>query len=123
MRIAGIVLLAMVLGACRGSQRRQAAGSLLVSPLFGPVIGAEVIGGRVDDEQIVLLAGGADLVRIDLRGRRADRRHLSIPAGESCWALARLDAGPLWTLKGRRTLARIDREGLVVEEIPLATPH
>jgi hypothetical protein len=121
-RLAGIGLLAMLLGACRTTAVGQAPASIAVSPLFGPVIGAEVIAGRVDDDQVLLLAGGVDLVRVDLRARTFARTHLGIAPGESCWALARAGKA-IWTLKGRHTLARIDRGGQVVEQIPLAAPH
>ena len=124
MRLAGITLLAIVTGACRTAPAGQAPASLAVTPIFGPVMGREVIAGRVvDHEMLLVLAGGTDLVRIELGAHRADRRHLDLDPGDSCWGLARLDAGPVWTLKGRHTLARIDRGGHVVDQIPLATPH
>jgi hypothetical protein len=124
MRFASVALLAMVL-ACRTTAVRQAPASLRVTPLWGPVIGSEVIGGRVEDESAgtLLLVGGIDLIRLDLRARTAERRQLDLAAGESCWSLAKLDAGPLWTLKGRRTLARINREGRVLEQVALTAPH
>lgn len=125
MRIASIALLAIVMGACRTSVVRQAPASLAVRPLWGPVIGTEVIGGRVEDEngRIFLLAGGGDLLTLDLGARTFVRRHLDVPVGASCWSLARLDAGGLWTLKGRHALARIDREGHLLEEIAMPAPH
>ena len=100
MHRAGLLLLAVVLGACRTSPR-QAPASTLLTPIFGPVIGAEVIGGRADgaagnnDDEIVLLAGGVDLVRISLATRRSARVKLRLAAGsggfrEDCWNLAAL---------------------------------
>ena len=123
MRLAGIAVLAIVIGACRTAAVGQAPTTLAVTPLFGPVIGEEVIAGRAEDRGIVLLAGGIDLVRVDLHARLAERRHLAIPPGESCWALARLDSGSIWTLKGRHRLARIGTDGRILEEVALAAPH
>jgi hypothetical protein len=122
LRIAGVGLLAIVVGACKTVAVGQAPASITPISLFGPVIGAEVIGGRADTEDVMLLAGGMDLVRIDVDGRRAERTPLALAPGESCWGLARLSNGALWTLKGRRTLARVDGDGRLVEEVPLAAP-
>ncbi len=122
-RWAGVMMLAVALGACRAESAGQAPALLTVTPLFGPVMGAEVIGGRVGDEVVTLLAGGIDLVRIDVLASRASRVHLGLPAGESCWSLARLSDGSLWTLKGRRTLARVEEDGRIGELLPLATSH
>jgi hypothetical protein len=123
-RCAGLVLLATVLGACKTAVVGQAPTSLAITPLFGPVIGAEVIGGRADTgDVVVLLAGGIDLVRIELSARRSERTHLALAPGESCWGLARLTNGALWTLKGRRTLARLGPDGRIDEQVALASPH
>ena len=70
-----------------------------------------------------MLAGGEAIVRVDLRARVASRSRLSVPPGEACWGLARLEDGSLWTLKGRRSLAQIGAQGRIVREIPLAEPH
>jgi hypothetical protein len=123
MRIAGIAVLAIVAGACRAIPPGQAPATIAVTTRFGPVIGPEVISGRVVDRAILLLAGGFDLVSIDLAARRAERRPLTLAPGEACWGLARLDNGELWTLKGRATLARVERSGRIAAEIPLAAPH
>jgi len=122
-RWAGVITLAVALGACRAESAGQAPALLTVAPLFGPVIGAEVIGGRVGGDVVTLLAGGIDLVRIDVPGSRASRVHLALPPGESCWSLARLSDGSLWTLKGRRTLARVEEDGAIRELLPLAASH
>jgi hypothetical protein len=90
--------------------------------LFGPVIGAEVIAGRADAADVTLLAGGLDLVRIDLATRSFARAHLAVGPGDSCWGLARLSSGALWTMKGRRTLARVEADGTILEETPLTSP-
>jgi len=123
-RAAGPIVLAVLMTACRTTTVRQAPAVAAVTPVFGPVVGVEVIAGRADaGDETLLLAGGIDLVRIDLAARRADRVHLRMDPNESCWQLARLSNGSLWTLKGRRTLARLDTRGAFAEEIPLAVPH
>jgi hypothetical protein len=125
-RRAGITLLAIGLGACQTTTVGQAPASTLApAPLFGPVIGPEVIGGRADDggEVVWLLAGGSALVRVDLAARRSDRTPLALAPGDQCWGLARLRDGSLWTLKGRRGVARIESDGRLAWEIPLAAPH
>ena len=128
MHRAGLLVLAVVLGACRVSSR-QAPASASLTPMFGPVIGAEVIGGRADaNDEIVLLAGGVDLVRINLAARRSVRVRLRTVAGQQgerddCWNLAGFADGSLWTLKGRQTLARISTDGAVVSETPLGEPY
>jgi len=123
---AGITLLAIGLGACQMTTVGQAPPSTLApAPLFGPVIGVEVIGGRADDggDVVWVLAGGSAVVRVDLKARRADRTPLSLAPGDQCWGLARLRDGSLWTLKGRRTLVRIEADGQLIRETPLAAPH
>ena len=80
---AGCLLFAVVLGACRTEPVRQAPRLATTIPLFGPVIGIEVIGGRADaNDEILLLVGGTDLVRISLASRRSLRVRLQVPPGE-----------------------------------------
>lgn len=100
------------------------AHPLVTHGLFGPVVGQEPIGGRVDDPggRIVLLANGNALVIIDLRSRAVSRVPLAV-GGAHCWGLARLSDGSLWTLANRRTLAEIDLKGRLVKQIALAGPH
>jgi hypothetical protein len=99
-------------------------GSLSVRPIFGPVIGSEVIAGRAEDldgrRPVVLLVGDSALVAIDLSARTVTRRSMDLPPGTSCWGLARLRDGSLWTLKDRRTLAQVQEGGRVAREVPLA---
>jgi len=103
---------------------RQPAPSALAA-LFGPVVGNEVIGGRADDERngVWLMVGGAALVHVDLDARRERRTAIKVGPGESCWGLARLQDGSLWTLKGRHAVIRIDPDGAVTREIRLADAH
>jgi hypothetical protein len=122
-RCAGLCILVVTLGACQSSSARQAPAVAVVVPRFGPVIGAEVIGGRADAAGDVLLLAGGELVRITLPSRRAARVKLAIGPGENCWSLARLTDGSLWTLRGRRTLSRIADDGSIVREWELSEPH
>jgi hypothetical protein len=110
LRLAGFTLLAIAVGACK-------------TPGVGPVIGPEVIAGRADGSVVTLLAGGLDLVRVDLSRRRFERIPLILAAGESCWGLARLSDGTLWTLKGRHTAARLTEGGQLTSQVPLITPQ
>ena len=120
---AGVLVLAVVMGACRTSVGQAPAAATLV-PIFGPVTGAEVIGGRADEgDDVLLLAGGVDVVRVGLSARRFSRVRLGVAPGEECWNLARLGDGSLWTLKGRRTVAQIAADGSLVRQVALAEPH
>ena len=111
-------------GACRAGSIAREPGVLPFRPVFGPVVGSEVIGGRVDaGNDVWLLLGGTELVHVDLPTRRSRRVALKIAPGESCWGLARLDDGSLWTIKGRRSLIRIDPDGTVVKDEALSEPH
>jgi len=124
MRSAGLLVLAFTLGACRSAAGGRAPSVAAVTSIFGPVIGAEVIGGRADaGNDILLLAGGTDLVRIDIGSRVVSRATLGIGPAAECWNLARLADGSLWTLKGRRSLARISPDGAIVSETILAEAH
>src|SRR4051794_8144824 len=101
LRIVAIALFAGGMTACR----EPVAGVAAVLPMFGPVIGSEVIAGRAEDVDanapVVLLVGERTLVRIDLKSGTATRRPLRIPQQDACWGLARLRDGSLWTLKSR----------------------
>lgn len=122
--IARFSLLALTLPACRTTPAAREPGVIPVTPLFGPVVFSEVIGGRQDvGEEAWLLVGGTSLVHIDLAGRRARRVAIPLAPGEQCWSLARLQDGSLWTLKGRDTLIRVDREGAIGRTITLIEPH
>lgn len=125
-RHAGLALLAFALGACQTTTVGQAPASTpLLLPLFGPVIGAEVIGGRVEDRAGVvwLLAGGNAMVRVDLDARRARRIPLQLGPADQCWGLAQLEDGSMWSLKGRRALVRLEEDGRIAREIPLPSAH
>jgi hypothetical protein len=82
-----------------------------------------VIAGRAQaGDETLLLAGGLDIVRIDVASGRTERTSLGLGPGESCWGLAWLSNGQVWTLKGRHTLVRIDDASQVVEQVSLSVP-
>lgn len=97
----------------------------VVRSLFGPVISGDVIGGRADDgrERVWMLAGGDAIVAVDLHAGVASRTPIARPSHDSCWGLARLDDGSLWTLVGRDTLTQIDAGGRISRAIVLAEAH
>lgn len=92
--------------------------------LFGPVVGHEPIGGRVEDDRgrVILLANGSALVIVDIDAHVVSRVALQFKEAK-CWGLARLTDGSLWTLKDRNTLAEIDVDGRLVRQIALTGPH
>lgn len=118
-------LLCAVAVGCRRPDSRVDSQAASVVPLFGPVISREVVGGRADDGrgQVWLLGGGEAIVRIDLKAGIGTRTPIHLSKGESCWGLARLDDGSLWTLRGRSTLVQVGAGGRVAREVPLPEPH
>lgn len=122
--IARLSLLALTLPACRTTSVAREPDGLALTPLFGPVVSSEVIGGRQDDgEGVWLLVGGTSVVRVDMAARNARRVAIALAPGEQCWSLAQLRDGSLWTLKGRDTLIQVDRAGAVGKTIALLEPH
>ena len=119
-RAVAIVLWGLLVFECRQVRENE----LAARRLFGPAIGNEVIAGRADDEagRTWLLAGERTLISIDLARAGVSRHPLQV-GDASCWGLARLRDGTLWTLKGRSTVIRIADSGEVVKEIPLGAPH
>ena len=120
----GVMAWLAALTSCASRHADSSAGVLQLRPLFGPAIGPEVIAGRAEDlaarDPIVLLVGDQTLVTIDPSGRVVRRRALQMPAGSTCWGLARLRDGSLWTLKGRRALVHVLETGEIEREIPLS---
>lgn len=124
--LAAIVCFA-ALSSCAVHAPHSESGALTLRPLFGPAIGPEVIAGRAEDldagAPIVLLVGDQALITIDLASRTVRRRMILLPAGSTCWGLARLRDGSLWTLKGRRALVHVLETGEIEQEIPLSEPQ
>jgi hypothetical protein len=117
----------MLLGlmtACHAAPAVGQADLVPLAALFGPVISQEVIRGRQDDgERVVLLVGQSTLLHIDLAARRSWRVAIVLAPGEACWGLGRRDDGSLWSLNGRSSLIRIERDGSVSQVVALPEPH
>lgn len=113
-------LIAIVSG-CSGST----GGSPLWDVRFGPVIGNELIVGRVVSGRTAWIATDADaLVRVDLDSRRHTRRPLHpLADGEHIWGLASSGPDEMWTLLGRGALARFAEDGTIQRRISLTEPH
>lgn len=126
-RFAGLCLIVCgctAIAACRATSVARDPSLLPVTPLFGPVVSRETIRGREEDDgAVMLLVGGATIVRIDLAEQRSARVAIGLAAGEMCWGLARLQDGTLWTLKGRNAVIQIEPDGRVSRAVPLAEPH
>jgi hypothetical protein len=124
LRTATLLTLLTAVTACQARPIARMPDVLPLAPVFGPIVGNEVIGGRADDEEGVwLLVGGAALVHVELAARHVSRVTLKLPVGDNCWGLARLRDGTLWTLRGRRAVIQIDAEGAIVKDLPLSAPH
>jgi hypothetical protein len=97
---------------------------VLVTPsrLFGPVMQNEIIAGRADDgpdHPVLLLVAERDLVAIDVPHRRSNRRPLALDDDASCWGLARLADGSLWTIRDWKALREISLSGDTLREFAL----
>src|SRR4051812_47221116 len=87
---------------------RQTTASLW-SVRSGPIIGNELIVGRVLAEGAVWIATGTDgLVRVDVERGTFTQSHIrTLMPGEHVWGLASTAPGELWTLIGRNVLGQI----------------
>lgn len=118
-----LALLAAGLAGCGDPSMAQQASVREVVSLFGPVISQELIRGRERDGHTVLLLAGANIARIDLDARRATSVAIGVPPGATCWGLARLVDGSLWSIRGRTVVIRIEADGRVSREVPLSEPR
>jgi hypothetical protein len=120
--IGGVVLAGTLAGG--GCEAREMSVARL-TPLFGPVVGSEMISGHVVDAagRVVLLAGGSTMVTIDLQERTHRTGRLRLPPQEDCWGLARLADDSLWTLIGWNTVAQVSAAGTIERTIDLAVAH
>jgi hypothetical protein len=116
-----LVVLAAALARCA----RHGSPALSWEVKFGPVLGNEVIVGHaIAGRTAWLTTGGDALVQIDFDAARFTRAALHpLHENEHVWGLARTNAGELWTLIGRTTLAQVDAEGAIVRRIALDEPH
>ena len=114
---------AAALAGCGATPLAQPPASAQPVRLFGPVISQEVIRGREEAGQEVLLLVDRTIVRLNLEERRASSTAVAVAPGEACWGLGRLDDGSLWSLKGRDAVIRIETDGRVSRQIALTEPH
>jgi hypothetical protein len=121
MRVIRSIVLAAVLGGCA----RHGNPVLAWEVKFGPVLGNELIVGHAIAGRTAWLATGGDaLIQIDIDAARFTRAPLHpLLENEHVWGLARTNAGEMWTLIGRTTLARIEDDGAIVRRIALDEPH
>jgi hypothetical protein len=118
-----VSLLTMVVGSCEAAPDARRPSLAPLTRLFGPVISQQVIAGREEEPNLVMLLTDRRIVRVDLDEQRAWSTAIQVDAGERCWGLARLTDGSLWTLKGRNAAVRIEPDGRVSRVIPLSEPH
>lgn len=121
--IASILILGVVAGACQAAPLANRSSSSTIRPIFGPVVAAQVIRGREYNGDEVLLLVDTTIVHVDLRNQRSWTTQIQLASGESCWGLARLTDGSIWTLKGRDAVIRIAADGSVSRAIALREPH
>lgn len=116
-------LAVLLLAACAIAPRAQPPPVTPLTPLFGPVIANQVIRGRESGADDELLLVDRTIVHVDLRERRSWSTPIQLDAGATCWGLARLTDGSLWTLKGRNAVIRLEADGRVSQVMQLAEPH
>ena len=121
MRFAVVIVCAVSVVSCRHPKS-------VVAPvrLFGPVIGNEIIAGRADEgagRPVLVLVAERDLVSIDVEHRTTTRRALALADSSTCWGLARLTDGSVWTIRDWKTLRQISLAGDTVREFPLGGAH
>ena len=114
---------AIVLLGCEAAPHAQPPPIAPLTRLFGPVMSQQVIAGREEEADLVILLVQQTIVRVDLKERRAWSTAIDTDAADTCWGLARLTDGSLWTLKGRGAVMRIEPDGRVARVIQLGEPH
>ncbi len=92
---------------------------------FGPILGNELIVGRIAERgRVWIMTGGNALVAVDLdRGSRTRTMVMPLEGDEHVWGLATTGDGTMWTLVGRTVLAQFTTDGHVVRRVNLAQPH
>jgi hypothetical protein len=121
MHAIGSIVLAAVLAGCA----RHGSPALSWEVKFGPVLGNElIVGHAIAGRTAWLTTGGDALVQIDFDAARYTRAALQpLHENEHVWGLARTNAGEMWTLIGRTTLAQVEDDGAIVRRIALDEPH
>jgi hypothetical protein len=119
------VIRSIVLAAALAGCARHGSPALSWEVKFGPVLGNELIVGHAIAGRTAWLSMGGDaLIQVDLDSARFTRAALHpLNEDEHVWGLARTNAGELWTLIGRTTLAQIENDGGIVRRIALDEPH
>ena len=121
--IASILILSVIAGACQAAPLARPSSPAGVRAMFGPVVATQVIRGRDYNGDEVLLLVDTTIVHVDVRNQRSWTTPIQLAPGESCWGLARLADGSVWTLKGRDAVIRIAADGSVSRAIDLREPH
>jgi hypothetical protein len=119
------VIRSIVLAAALAGCARHGSPALSWEVKFGPVLGNELIVGHAIAGRTAWLAMGGDaLIQVDLDSARFTRAAIHpLHQDEHVWGLARTNAGEMWTLIGRTTLAQIEDDGGIVRRIALDEPH
>ena len=120
---ASLALLVAALSGCGDTSMAHQVDLRSVTRIFGPVIPQDVIRGRERDGNTLLLLVATNIIRLDLGARRASSVAIAVPAGVTCWGLARLVDGTLWSIRGRSALIRIEPDGQVSREFALPEPR
>ena len=118
-----VFLVMFAVASCDHTPRPRASAIAPVTRLFGPVVSQQVIAGREEDADVIMLLVDRSIVHIDLRERRVSTTAIRTEAGETCWGLARLTDGSVWTLKGRTAVIRVESDGGVSRVMHLSEPH
>jgi hypothetical protein len=116
-------VLTMPLVGCHATPMTQPSASVPVTRMFGPVIAQQVIRGREEEDDEVLLLVDSTILRIDLKGRGVSVAPIDVAPGETCWGLGRLTDGSLWTMRGRNAIVRVEANGRISRVMPLDEPH
>ena len=119
------VIRSIVLTAALAGCARHSSPALSWEVKFGPVLGNELIVGHAIAGRTAWLATGGDaLIQIDFDASRFSRAPLHpLHENEHVWGLARTNAGEMWTLIGRSTLAQVEDDGAIGRRIALDEPH
>ena len=121
--LAAPALLLVALADCGGTPMAHRADLRSLTPIFGPVVSRDVIRGREREGAATLLLVGTSVVRVDVQAHRVTSISIAVPAGVTCWGLAKLADGTLWSIRGRTAVIRIEPDGRVSRELPLSEPR
>ena len=119
------VIRSIVLAAAVAGCARHGSPALSWEVKFGPVLGNElIVGHAIAGRTAWLTMGGDAIIQVDLDSARFTRAALHpLHPDEHVWGLARTNAGEMWTLIGRTTLAQVEDDGAIVRRIALDEAH